>query len=167
MFISCEQIPRRRRSGNVNNTDIFGGKKVVNRRFVNSAYNTNVLAHFGCTKFIVRQTDIKKCLKEEKKEGFGIPASGVGIKDGGNVIASRRRSNLTIWIAASLKLLAMTAWISSSSPITQSTSQPITAAKQYERFLTAIPRLKRPRSRKIIWAGSGTNSIQSLLASKT
>jgi hypothetical protein len=60
----------------------LGGKKVINSKLVDSAYNTNVLAHFGCTKFIVRQTDIRKCLTEEKKEGFGIPASGFGIKDG-------------------------------------------------------------------------------------
>ena len=31
-----------------------------------------------------------KCLSEEKKEGFGIPASGFGREDGGKVIASRR-----------------------------------------------------------------------------
>ena len=70
MFISCEQIPRPGISGNVNNTDSFGGKKVVNRRFVDSAYNTNVLDHFGCTKFIVRDTDIKKCLSEMSQKVF-------------------------------------------------------------------------------------------------
>ena len=39
---------------------------------MDSAYNTNVLAHFGCTKFIVRLTDMNKCLKEEKKRDSGF-----------------------------------------------------------------------------------------------
>ena len=46
---------------------------------MNSAYNTNALDNFGCTKFIVRHADTKKCLSEAKK--IVIQESGFGRRD--------------------------------------------------------------------------------------